>query len=117
LQGPLDQALLVQALTEIVARHETLRTTFSAQDGRAVQMVHVAPDIPVAVEDLRCHPLGDRAQRVVARTRDELASPFDLIKGPLLRAVLMQLADDRHELLLLAHHIIADGLSLDVLLA
>ncbi|WP_316159141.1 MULTISPECIES: non-ribosomal peptide synthetase [unclassified Bradyrhizobium] len=115
--GPLDQALLVQALTEIVARHETLRTTFSAPDGRVVQVIHAAPDIPVAVEDLRRSPAAERTSRVAARTREELARPFDLVNGPLLRAVLMQLADDRHVLLLSAHHIVADGLSLDVLLA
>ncbi|MGJ4971817.1 amino acid adenylation domain-containing protein [Bradyrhizobium sp. HKCCYLRH1073] len=115
--GPLDQARLVQALTEIVARHEALRTTFSAPDGRVVQVIHASPDIPVAVEDLRRSPAAERASRVAARTREELARPFDLVNGPLLRAVLMQLADDRHELLLSAHHIVADGLSLDVLLA
>ncbi|BAM91288.1 putative non-ribosomal peptide synthase [Bradyrhizobium oligotrophicum S58] len=116
-EGHLDQALLVQALTEVVARHEALRTTFVAQDGRAKQVIHAALDIPVAVEDLRRCPRADRAQRVAARTRDELGRPFDLAHGPLLRAVLMQLAHDRYELLLTAHHIVADGLSLDVLLA
>ncbi|MGJ5093278.1 amino acid adenylation domain-containing protein [Bradyrhizobium oligotrophicum] len=115
--GALDQALLVQALTEIIARHETLRTSFAAPDGRVVQVIHAATEIPVAVEDLRRRPAAERASRAAARTREELARPFDLVDGPLLRAVLMQLADDRHELLLSAHHIVADGLSLDVLLA
>ncbi|MGY3453937.1 amino acid adenylation domain-containing protein [Bradyrhizobium sp. USDA 4353] len=114
--GALDQALLVQALSEIVARHEPLRTTFASQEGRATQVIHAAQEVLVAVEDLRRCPAADRATRAAARIRDELAQPFDLVNGPLLRAVLVQLADDRHELLLLAHHIVADGLSLDVLL-
>ncbi|MGJ5176283.1 amino acid adenylation domain-containing protein [Bradyrhizobium oligotrophicum] len=114
-EGALDQGLLVQALTEIVARHEVLRTTFASHDGRAIQVIHDAPELLVAVDDLRrCAP-ADRAARTAARRREELARPFDLINGPLLRAVLIQLADDRHELLLSAHHIVADGLSLDVL--
>ncbi|MGJ5203813.1 amino acid adenylation domain-containing protein [Bradyrhizobium sp. HKCCYLR20261] len=116
LDGPLDQALLVQALAGIVARHEPLRTTFVAKDGRARQVIHPTADIAVAIEDLRRRPKGERAQQAAARVRDELAQPFDLVNGPLLRAVLIQLADDRHELLLTAHHIVADGLSLDVLL-
>ncbi|NPV23383.1 non-ribosomal peptide synthetase [Bradyrhizobium aeschynomenes] len=115
-EGPLDHRLLVRALTEIVARHEPLRTTFVAQDGRPMQVIHGAQELLVAVDDLsRCSP-GDRERRAAARRRDELAKPFDLVNGPLLRAVLMQLAHDRHELLLSAHHIVADGLSLDVLL-
>ncbi|MGC2774359.1 MAG: amino acid adenylation domain-containing protein, partial [Bradyrhizobium sp.] len=117
LEGPLDPTLLVRALTGVVARHEPLRTTFAAQDGRAMQVIHTDLDIPLAVEDFRRHSLDDAALRAAARTRDELARPFDLVHGPLLRAVLMQLADDRHELLLSAHHIVVDGLSLDVLLA
>ncbi|WP_257165789.1 non-ribosomal peptide synthetase [Bradyrhizobium sp. SRS-191] len=116
LDGPLDQALLVQALSEIVARHEPLRSTFASQEGRATQLIHPVQEVLVAVEDLRRCPAADRAMRAGARVRDELARPFDLVNGPLLRAVLVQLADDRHELLLSAHHIVADGLSLDVLL-
>ncbi|MGJ4925640.1 amino acid adenylation domain-containing protein [Bradyrhizobium sp. HKCCYLS2038] len=116
LKGPLDQTRLVQALTEIVAGHESLRTTFAAQEGSARQVVHAALDVPVAIADLRRVPRAERALRAAARTRDELAQPFDLVNGPLLRVVLMQLGDDSHELLLVAHHIVADGLSLDILL-
>ncbi|CCD85604.1 putative Non-ribosomal peptide synthase:Amino acid adenylation (Modular protein) [Bradyrhizobium sp. ORS 285] len=114
--GALDQALLVQALSEIVARHEPLRTTFVSQEGRATQVIHAVQEVPVAVEDLRRCAAADRAVRAAARIREELGRPFDLVNGPLLRAVLLQLAEDRHELLLSAHHIVADGLSLDVLL-
>ncbi|UFZ04830.1 amino acid adenylation domain-containing protein [Bradyrhizobium ontarionense] len=117
LEGPLDPTLLVRALTDVVARHEPLRTTFAAQDGLAMQVIHAGLDIPVAVEDFRRHSRDDGVLRVAERARGELVRPFDLVHGPLLRAVLMQLADDRHELLLSAHHIVADGLSLDVLLA
>ncbi|GLH79077.1 non-ribosomal peptide synthetase [Bradyrhizobium sp. SSBR45G] len=116
-EGELDQGRLVQALSEIVARHEPLRTTFASHDGQATQVIHKAQEFLVAIEDLRrCSP-ADRAVRLEARIKEELAKPFDLVNGPLLRAVLMPLASERNELLLSAHHIVADGLSLDVLLA
>ena len=115
-EGALDQARLVRALNDIVARHEPLRTTFASHDGRAAQVIHDVQEVLVAVEDLRRCSAADRAMRAAARIQGELARPFDLANGPLLRAVLVQLADDRHELLLSAHHIVADGLSLNVLL-
>ncbi|MDU1906768.1 MAG: condensation domain-containing protein, partial [Dysgonomonas sp.] len=115
-EGALDQARLVRALNDIVARHEPLRTTFASHDGRAAQVIHDVQEVLVAVEDLRRCSAADRAMRAAARIQSELARPFDLVNGPLLRAVLVQLADDRHELLLSAHHIVADGLSLNVLL-
>ncbi|CCD96147.1 putative Non-ribosomal peptide synthase:Amino acid adenylation (modular protein) [Bradyrhizobium sp. ORS 375] len=115
-EGALDQARLVRALNEIVARHESLRTTFASVDGRAVQVLHDVQEVLVAIEDLRRCSAADRAAQSATRLQAELEKPFDLVNGPLLRAVLVQLADDRHELLLSVHHIVADGLSLDVLL-
>jgi amino acid adenylation domain-containing protein/non-ribosomal peptide synthase protein (TIGR01720 family) len=117
LNGRLDHAMLSQALTEIVRRHEPLRTTFASRDGRAVQLIHAVMDVAIQNEDLRQAPADDRARQVAGRLRDELAKPFDLINGPLLRGVLLRLADEMHELMLSAHHIVADGLSLNVLLA
>jgi amino acid adenylation domain-containing protein/non-ribosomal peptide synthase protein (TIGR01720 family) len=116
LVGRLDHALLSQALSEIVRRHEVLRTTFVGRDGRGMQVVRETMDIAIGQEDLRARSPDDQARRIAERTQEELARPFDLVKGPLLRAVLLQLADDRHELLVQAHHIVADGWSLNVLL-
>lgn len=116
LKGRLDHAVLSRALGEIVRRHEILRTTFAAKDGRGTQLIHDVMRIDIRDEDLRSHSLRDRAECAENLKRSELARPFDLVNGPLLRAVLLQLADDTHELLLLAHHIIVDGRSLDVLL-
>lgn len=116
LKGRLDHAVLSRALGEIVRRHEILRTTFRASDGRGTQLIHDVMSIGIRDEDLRSHSVGERAERAENLKRSELAKPFDLVNGPLLRAVLLRLADDAHELLLLAHHIIVDGRSLDVLL-
>ncbi|MHB0772407.1 amino acid adenylation domain-containing protein [Bradyrhizobium sp. 5.13L] len=116
LKGRLDHAVLSRALGEVVRRHEILRTTFAARDGRGSQLIHDAMSIHIRHEDLRSHSAWERAERAEALKRSELAEPFDLVNGPLLRAVLLQHADDAQELLLLAHHIIVDGWSLDVLL-
>ncbi|MCK1637528.1 amino acid adenylation domain-containing protein [Bradyrhizobium sp. 157] len=112
LKGKLDHAALSRAITKIVQRHEVLRTTFVATDGRARQVIHDALDVDFRHRDLR----GCPAEHAGEIRRSELGKPFDLVNGPLLRAVLLQCADDAHELLLLAHHIVVDGWSLDVML-
>ncbi|EAQ35218.1 probable non-ribosomal peptide synthetase [Nitrobacter sp. Nb-311A] len=116
LNGKLDHAALRGAIDQIVCRHEALRTTFVAIEGRATQVIHDAMNVDNRHEDLRAYPANIRDARAAAIRRSELARPFDLVNGPLFRAILLQLADDTHELLLLAHHIVVDGWSLDVLL-
>ncbi|MFB6420648.1 MULTISPECIES: non-ribosomal peptide synthetase [Bradyrhizobium] len=116
LKGRVDQAVLSRTFDEIVRRHEILRTTFTARDGRGTQFIHDAMNIGIRHEDLRFYSVRERAERAEALKRSELGKPFDLVNGPLLRAVLLQQTDDAYELLLLAHHIVVDGWSLDVLL-
>ncbi|MGY3617881.1 amino acid adenylation domain-containing protein [Bradyrhizobium sp. USDA 10063] len=115
LNGKLDHTLLSRAIAEIVQRHEVLRTTFIAQDGQGRQVVHDTMKVAIRHEDLRRFA-PDQTGHAAEFARAELEKPFDLIEGPLLRAVLFQLSDHGHELLLLAHHIVVDGWSLNVLL-
>ncbi|WP_328733067.1 non-ribosomal peptide synthase/polyketide synthase [Streptomyces caniferus] len=125
LTGPLDRAALSQALDAAVARHESLRTTFDDIDGRPVQTVHPAAPVPLPVRDLgeehaSAADAGDRTapgpEALDAVLLAEYSRPFDLRTGPLLRALLIRLADDEHVLLLTAHHIVTDGWSMGVLL-
>ena len=116
LKGRLDHAALSRAVREIVQRHEVLRTTFAATDGRGTQIIHDVMSVGIRHKDLRSYPARDRAEHAAELRRSELARPFDLVNGPLFRAALLQFADDEHELLLLAHHIVVDGWSLDVML-
>src|SRR5205085_2429984 len=90
---------------------ETLRTTFVAEDGRPVQLVGEASPVALPLTDIS----GPSAEAEVARlAQEEARRPFDLSKGPLLRASLLRLADEEHVLLLTMHHIISDGWSLGV---
>ncbi|HWO67998.1 MAG TPA: amino acid adenylation domain-containing protein, partial [Umezawaea sp.] len=110
LRGRLDVDALTTALTALVARHESLRTTFETVDGHGVQVVN--PPYPVEVPVLDVPGGEDGLAEVLAR---ESTRPFDLGRGPLLRPSLLRVAEDDHVLLLLAHHIITDGWSNGVL--
>ncbi|HEU4883963.1 MAG TPA: condensation domain-containing protein, partial [Longimicrobium sp.] len=115
LRGSLDAAALERALGELARRHESLRTTFRPVEQGAVQVVHPAAPARLPVLDLAGlapQAREDEARRLV---REEAERPFDLERGPLLRAMLVRLADDEHVLLLAMHHIVSDGWSMGVL--
>ncbi|MGW7789614.1 non-ribosomal peptide synthetase [Streptomyces tricolor] len=115
LRGPLDPEALGRALTEIVRRHEALRTTFPAEGGKPQQCIGRPRPVPLPVTDLRMAAPQDREAAVAECCRAEAARPFDLTRDLMLRARLLRLADDDHVLLLSLHHIAADGWTLDVL--
>lgn len=113
LRGPLDTAALGAALAAMVERHEALRTTFAAEVGQPYQVPGAGVPPPLPVDDLshRPDPAAD-----ADRTANETAlAPFDLARGPLLRARLLRLAPEEHRLLLTFHHIVIDGWSLEIL--
>src|SRR5262249_51797181 len=111
----LDTVALEQALRALVSRHGILRTTVIARAGQPVQVV--APTLPLAVPlvDLRGLPEVERESRARELAVAEARKPFDLARGPLLRANLLRLGDEEHLLLLTVHHIAADGWSMRVL--
>ncbi|MFC5220488.1 SDR family NAD(P)-dependent oxidoreductase [Streptomyces coerulescens] len=108
LTGDVDHKALRAALNQVVARHEILRTTFTAQDGDPVQVVAEKGTVDLETATLP-------ADRELERAQEWVAGPFDLERGPLLRAMLLTTAPDRHLLLLCLHHIVTDGWSLNVL--
>jgi amino acid adenylation domain-containing protein len=112
-RGPLDPAALERAFAEAARRHEMLRTAFVERGGRPEQVI-APPDgwsLPVLDLSDSLDPEAG-ARRMIAA---EAAFPFDLARGPLLRASLLRLDDDEHVLLLTVHHIAADLWSLGVL--
>ncbi|WP_063763797.1 non-ribosomal peptide synthetase/MFS transporter [Actinoplanes subtropicus] len=109
LRGPLDADRLEQALHQLVARHESLRTRFPTVGGQPVQ--EVTRDLAAPV-DRRSGDL-DAARALVAERAN---APFDLESGPLLRTLLVEVGPDEHVLAIVVHHIVGDGASIGVLL-
>ncbi|HVJ91897.1 MAG TPA: amino acid adenylation domain-containing protein [Labilithrix sp.] len=109
LSGPLDVQALAASLQEIVRRHEALRTTFPSSDGRVYQAINDTFALPLPVTEVQ--------ESEVRRLADEEAQkPFDLARGPLMRATLLRVAPQDHVLLLTMHHIVSDGWSMGVLI-
>ncbi|HEX8825306.1 MAG TPA: amino acid adenylation domain-containing protein, partial [Archangium sp.] len=115
LSGPLDVAALEHALSEVVRRHEALRTAIRAERGEPVQEVLPAVPLSLAPVELADLPESEREDRVAVLAREEALRPFDLARGPLLRAKLLRLGREHHVLLLTMHHIVSDGWSVGVL--
>jgi amino acid adenylation domain-containing protein/non-ribosomal peptide synthase protein (TIGR01720 family) len=115
LRGELHAAALEASLNEIVRRHESLRTTFTMVDGRPVQIIHPELRLSLPVVDLTDLPAVEREARAQALAHGEGQRPFNLERGPLVRAQLLKLADDDHVVLFTMHHIVSDGWSSSVL--
>ena len=108
LRGTLDAGALARALSEVVRRHEALRTTFRERDGEPVQVVHPPADVPLPLFDLAALAPEAREEARRRHHREETALPLDLARGPILRARLLRLAPDDHELVVTVHHVAFD---------
>ncbi|WP_039946139.1 condensation domain-containing protein, partial [Streptomyces sp. NRRL S-118] len=108
LSGRLDPDALRAAVGDLVARHEALRTTFDVVDGRGVQIVH-----PVLEPEWRTREAASE-QVLRSLAQEELARPYDLRTGPLVRVLLVRLGADEHVCVLGMHHIVTDGWSMGV---
>ncbi len=109
LLGPLDSAALERALHEVVRRHEVLRTTLATASGLPVQIIHQEVAFWGGVTDLAALPEAEREPSARAQAAEEARRPFDLARGPLLRARLIRLAAEDHFLLLTMHHVVSDA--------
>ena len=113
LKGALDIAALRRSLTDLVARHESLRTRFdTAADGTPGQIVDAESPLALAEADFSRH--ADAVGMAQERARELAAQPFDLALGPVLRAGLFRIAQDEHLLMVVIHHIATDGWSMQV---
>jgi len=118
LQGDLKLGILQQAVDEIVARHENLRTTFIEEEGELYQRISATTSVPIPIIDIT------QAQSALSLADDEIHRPFDLAKGPLLRVLLLRLLPDEaphnalpeYYLVFNMHHIISDGVSIGLLI-
>jgi amino acid adenylation domain-containing protein len=112
MEGPVSSAAFAAALVELVRRHESLRTTFGDRDGRPLQSVAPPPEtMPLPRIELSGLPESEREAELFRLVKDEVRRPFDLLRGPLLRVVLLGLDREDQVVVYLLHHIIADAWS------
>lgn len=114
LTGPLDLMALGRSLNDIVRRHESLRTIFPASNGKPFQSIASRLDLQIAVTDLRALLEIDREAEALRLANEEAREPFDLARGPLLRAKIFRLGEGEHWLSLTLHHMVSDRWSLGV---
>ncbi|MEU9332331.1 amino acid adenylation domain-containing protein [Streptomyces sp. NPDC048290] len=116
LLGTLDVPVLERSIRAVIARHETLRTTFPVVDGRTVQSV-ADPDGSwrLATEDLTGFA-GDREGAALKLADEQATTAFDLAQGPLFHCLLVRLGDDEHLLSITIHHIVSDAWSIRLFL-
>lgn len=113
LQGALDIEVLHRSLRELVRRHEALRTTFDEAGGH--QLVQQGSDPGLPIVDISDLPRGEQARRVSALLDTDMATPYDLVNGPLFRPTLIRFGPADHSLVLAAHHLVCDGWSFEVM--
>ncbi|CAO3566687.1 unnamed protein product [Mortierella alpina] len=115
LYGPLNHDALEEALNTLYCRHESLRTVFALVNGQPqVRLLPPNRDLSLNIRDLRGeHDKEAVVKRLVAR---ESGKAFDLQQGPLIRAQLIQIADDEHVFLMTLHHIVTDGWSMSLMI-
>ena len=113
LKGELQLPALEQTFSELLRRHEVLRTSFVTEQGKPRQVIDLVT-VPLEVVNLSQEPDREAAMQEIAAR--EAAQSFDLSRGPLLRVKLLRLSIDEHVLLLTTHHIVSDGWSMGVLI-
>ncbi|MBY8914908.1 amino acid adenylation domain-containing protein [Bacillus sp. YC2] len=109
LRGKLNRVRLKEAFTELVNRHEALRTSFVLRDGEPMQYVSSHAELDLTEFQIA-------SESLLHETADTFVKPFDVERAPLMRASVAELSEDRHYLLLDMHHLIADGVSMGTLI-
>jgi amino acid adenylation domain-containing protein len=115
IKGALNVEALGAAFRSIVARHDTMRTTFDLQDDEPAQSINCARDFELATVDLRSTPPSDRTRRLKDELEQGARATFDLARDLMLRATLLRVDEEEYVLLLVTHHIAADGWSMQLL--
>ncbi len=114
IKGNLDINALEKALSEIVRRHETLRTSFQKDNGKPIQVIEPDATIKINLVDLQQLEPKEQENLVVEKAQLEATTPFDLENAPLIRCSLLQLSTSEYVLLITMHHIVSDGWSIGV---
>ncbi|MDQ3186798.1 MAG: condensation domain-containing protein, partial [Pseudomonadota bacterium] len=117
LSGLLDVQALRAGFGGLVGRHESLRTIFRVgADGSAEQVIQPVSQIDIAQVDLRNVTASEREAQAAEEAQQIIARPFDLTCGPLLRVALIRIAEQENIMVMVMHHIISDGASMQILI-
>jgi amino acid adenylation domain-containing protein/FkbM family methyltransferase len=114
-RGPLNTQALEQTLTEVVRRHESLRTVIVSTNGRPRQEIRPWKEVRLPVINLQATDEAEMEAEVLRMALAEAEKPFHLHEGSLWRATLLKMTDEDHVFLLTLHHIVSDGWSMDIL--
>jgi amino acid adenylation domain-containing protein len=116
LKGELDISALARSFSEVIRRHEILRTTFVINSGgRPVQIIKPARTIALEPLDLSQLPASQKEAYAHNLTIEEFNRPFDLEQGPVFRVKLLRIGEQEHILLMTMHHIVSDRWSTRIL--
>lgn len=110
-RGSLNPELLERSFSEIVRRHEMWRTTFELFEGSPIQKVQAPEPVRLPHADLRSFAPSQRKREALRIAAEDARTPFDLARGPLWRARVVQISDEEHEIFLVMHQIIMDAVT------
>ncbi|MEM9273748.1 MAG: amino acid adenylation domain-containing protein [Cyanobacteria bacterium P01_F01_bin.143] len=114
LQGNLKLDILEQSLNEIIRRHEVLRTNFQTESGQPQQIINPEAKINLIVHNLENVEIAEQEAKILELSSQETVQSFNLEKDLLLRVTVIRLNPQEHIVLLIMHHIISDGWSMDI---
>ncbi len=116
IEGLIDIPLLQKSWNEMISRHETLRTIFTFAEGSLIQEILPSLDSEISVVDYQGLNKTEQESAIREAIEQEAQQYFDLSQGPLVTLKLLRCSEKEGVLLLVSHHIIADGLSHNFLL-
>ncbi len=114
--GRLDADALARSLSEIISRHEVLRTVFGREGEEPVQIVMAPRPFALASIDVSTLSADAKTREIERLMRDEVDTPFNLSLDLMVRGKLVHLGSDEHRLLLTVHHIASDRWSFAILM-
>lgn len=114
LVGSLNVSILKKSISEIVSRHEILRTSFERKEVEVVQNIANDFTVELPILDLRNLPSEQRAAEVKRLATQQVQQPFEIMNNLLWRVQLLHLSEDEYVLILVMHHLIADGWSFKI---
>ncbi len=115
-EGSINIPALEQSFTALVNRHEALRTVFVENEEEGARQVVMPPIARFNIPVVKVGKTDQQEADVKHLVEKEISLPFSLSKGPLIRATLLQLADDRYVFVYVIHHIVSDGWSVNVMI-